>query len=385
MKLKGNVMRNPPDLSGAGSEPSSSVKILAIGGGKGGVGKTVLTASLGTGLALLNHRVIIADGDLGGSDLHTAMGIHKPEKTFMDFYNHNVDSLREVLIEYPIVEGLRILCGAVGTYGIANLAYTHKKRFIRQLRTLDADYVLLDLGAGSSYNVLDFFLAADQGIIVVNPDPLSILEAYNFLKQTLFRRLAQMIRHHEGGLEIVREVASREIHRESATVEDLVQGVKAQDPQMGRRMERFISLFRPTFLINFFHRREDVDQILSIQTASADLLSVSVDILGCVHKDELVPAALREGKPFILVDPKAQASKDISEIVLRIRETGRFQALRGRSAIRKKGKRSKDLKWPDSEVICSVRCQYWEDCGFRDGGKPCSLRHLRSIHGMQRE
>ena len=88
--------------------------VYAVGGGKGGVGKTVLTASLGIGLASLGHQVVIVDADLGGANLHTCMGILEPEFTFYHFYTLQKDTLADILLDTP-VENLKLISGACGT------------------------------------------------------------------------------------------------------------------------------------------------------------------------------------------------------------------------------------------------------------------------------
>ena len=135
--------------------------VMAIGGAKGGVGKTSITVSLGVLLASLGHQVVIVDADLGGANLHTIMGIDRPSLTFYDFYTHKKERLQDIVLQTD-VENLFIISGACGTLGLANPKYSQKIRFINELKKLDADYILLDLGAGSSYNELDFFLAATQ-------------------------------------------------------------------------------------------------------------------------------------------------------------------------------------------------------------------------------
>ncbi len=162
-------------------------QVLAVGGGKGGVGKTVTTASLGVGLAALGYKVVVVDADLGGANLHTCMGILEPKYTFYHFYTLQRDSLEDIMLETP-VKNLKLISGACGTLGLANPRFSQKLRFISNLKNINADYIILDLGAGSSYNVIDFFVAADQGLVVTSPEPMAIQETFNFIKVAVFRK-----------------------------------------------------------------------------------------------------------------------------------------------------------------------------------------------------
>jgi flagellar biosynthesis protein FlhG len=165
-----------------------SPKIVAIGGGKGGVGKTVLAASIGMGLAMLKRQVVCIDADFAGANLRSALGIRDPEKTYADFLLRG-EPLESVLTPYTGMESLRILCGADGAVESSQMPHAKKEKLIRHLRKLDADFIVIDLGAGSHYAILDLFLEADLGIVLINPDPLSILESYNFVKQSFYRKL----------------------------------------------------------------------------------------------------------------------------------------------------------------------------------------------------
>ncbi|MBW1670221.1 MAG: P-loop NTPase [Deltaproteobacteria bacterium] len=73
-------------------------KIWAIGGGKGGVGKSIFTLLLGDSLAQLGNKVIMVDADLGGSNLHTFAGIRYPKYTFADFIGRRVESMDEMVM-----------------------------------------------------------------------------------------------------------------------------------------------------------------------------------------------------------------------------------------------------------------------------------------------
>ena len=137
-------------------------RIWAIAGGKGGTGKTVVTANLGIGLSLLGYKVILIDGDLGAPNLHFLFGISKPERNLSDFINGNVMGLEDVLLPTPN-ENLRLICGGSEMLGLANLPYQTKQKLKRHIAEINADYIIVDLGAGMAYNTLDFFINVPRG------------------------------------------------------------------------------------------------------------------------------------------------------------------------------------------------------------------------------
>ena len=167
---------------------SSTKEIWAIGGGKGGVGKSFVAGNLGILLAQRGFRVILADLDLGGANLHTWLGVNTPEQGVSEFVDRQVEQIHELLIPTSIPQ-LRLISGARDGVEIANLKHTQKMRFLMALKRLDTDFIIMDLGAGTAYNTIDFFLLAEKQLMVVIPEPTSIENAYRFLKNSFYRKL----------------------------------------------------------------------------------------------------------------------------------------------------------------------------------------------------
>src|SRR6185503_9249027 len=168
--------------------PGPRRQIWSIGGGKGGIGKSLLAASLGWQLARLGKRVVLVDADLGGANLHTCLGLPGPDRTLGDFIQRRVERIEDVVVDTPFPR-LRLLSGASDFLGAANINYAQKVRVLNRIKGLDVDVVLMDLGAGTSFNIIDFFLAADVSLLVVVPEPTSIENGYRFIKSALYRRL----------------------------------------------------------------------------------------------------------------------------------------------------------------------------------------------------
>ena len=131
-------------------------QVWSVGGGKGGVGKSLVSANLSIGLALMGYKVIGLDLDLGGANLHTCLGIPIPEKTLSDFLTKKARHLKELLTPTPI-KNLSIISGAQDQLSMANLKQAQKNRIMARIRELQTDFIIIDLGAGTSSNTLDFF------------------------------------------------------------------------------------------------------------------------------------------------------------------------------------------------------------------------------------
>ena len=166
------------------------IKLWSIGGGKGGIGKSMVSLGLGISLARLGKKVILIDGDLGGANLHTLMGVRYPHVTLEHFLMKKVDRLEDTIIPTQ-VEGIGLICGADDILGSANPTYSQKIRLLNQIEALPAQYVLLDLGAGTAFNLLDFFNYSPGKIVLFTSQTTSLQNAYGFIKSALYRKISR--------------------------------------------------------------------------------------------------------------------------------------------------------------------------------------------------
>ncbi len=125
----------------------SETTIIPVAGGKGGVGKTLLTANLAMALAQLGHPTIVVDLDLGNSNINSFLGLPNQFPGVGDFLRIGSKPLQDFLVETNI-ENLQLIPGYGRMPFMANITYYQKQRLIRQLMDLSSRYVLLDLGAG---------------------------------------------------------------------------------------------------------------------------------------------------------------------------------------------------------------------------------------------
>lgn len=358
-------------------------KIYAVASGKGGVGKTLLTSSIGVGLATMGQDVIMVDADFGGANLHTCMGMLEPEFTFFDFYTLQKDSLRDIILNTP-VEGLSMISGACGTLGLANPKYFQKQRFVRELKKLQADSIILDLGAGSGYNIIDFFLLADEKLLVITPEPTSVYEAFGFIKVCLMRELNHRLKDFPEALAVLANDAVNKPNKVQLTMKDLLGEVRKLNTEAAMSFRDALEAFAPKLILNMVKDSDEIREGQAIQAAALELLCINIQILGYISYDAEVKKAVKAMKPFLLHDPKCKAAQDLSALI-RVGMLGK----KGMKEIFEKRRWRKQLEWEAEEYperdpladapICSVRCFYWDDCEYQDGGNPCRVRHLEPI------
>lgn len=306
---------NEESLISSELSPERNVKIWAIGGGKGGVGKSLLTANTSICLALMGYKVITLDLDLGGANLHTCLGVPIPEKTLSDYLTKKVARLRDLVTPTPI-ENLSIISGAQDDVGMANLKQMHKNKILSKLTELDADYVLLDLGAGTSFNTLDFFISADQGILTALPEPTSIENTYRFIRSIYHRKLKIA----EDLLDIgplIDKALNAKIQAE-ATPAELISRVIDINEEMGLKLKAEIEKLRPKLVINQARTQADIDIGHSMKIICRKYFGIEIDYIGYMDYDATVWQSVKKRKPLLMEFPNSSLVNSFDRIVHRL-------------------------------------------------------------------
>jgi flagellar biosynthesis protein FlhG len=278
-------------------------KIWAIGGGKGGVGKSVITTNLAAAIARTGARVAVVDADLGGANLHTLVGVPSPKRNLADFIAKRVSSLAEILTPTPI-DNLWLVSGAKALLETANPNYGQKGKILNHIAKLDVDHVFLDLGAGTAFNVLDFFLVARKGVLVVVPEATSVENAYFFIKAAYFRKLkrAQPRAQVKAAIdEVMRSKARKSVR----TPRDLMAQVMAIDAEAGAALMEEASTFSPSVIINRVERSEQTRLGAEMGSACRDYFGIQLRCLGTLPFDNLVRRSVDERRPAVELFPQS--------------------------------------------------------------------------------
>lgn len=290
-------------------------RIVAIGGGKGGIGKSLVAVTLAIELVRRGMRVVLVDCDLGGANLHSLLGMDYPKETLSDFVLRRVGSLGELVVPTPVA-GLGLISGARNAIQVANPMYQQKMRLIKALQRIDADVAVLDLGAGTHYNVVDFFLLADHGVLVVVPEPTSVENAYRFLKAAFLRRV-KAIDASFGVREILQEVIRTGGQRPSVPAE-MARAVAERDPAAGAALQRELATFRPLLIVNQVRESGDLTLGDGMRDAASRLFGLDLIYLGHLHHDELVWRAVRAREPGYFERPGTPLAADLAVIADRL-------------------------------------------------------------------
>ncbi|ACL70416.1 MinD/ParA family protein [Halothermothrix orenii] len=158
----------------------SETRVIAIASGKGGVGKTNVAVNLGLALQKKGKRVLLLDADLGMANVDILLGLtpkynlNHVLKGKCDFY--------EALLEGP--EGLHVLPGTSGVEDLINISSREVNRLIETFNQMEENYdiILIDVGAGIHYSVINFIMGCDEVVVVLTPEPTAVMDAYSLIK-----------------------------------------------------------------------------------------------------------------------------------------------------------------------------------------------------------
>jgi flagellar biosynthesis protein FlhG len=233
-----------------------------------------------------------------------------------DFINKKVEGIRDVVVDTHI-PNLGLVVGAQDLLNAANPKEPLKWKLIRHINSLDVDYIILDLGAGNSFNVLDFFLMSENEILVVTPEPTCIENTYRFIKSAFFRKVKRVISHF-GVKEIIETAMDQRNERGIKTPFDIIELAGEIDKSIGLRLERELESFKPKLIVNQVRTKSDVDIGLSMQSAFLKYFGISMEYLGYIVYDNDVWQSVQRRKPLVLEFPQSRASKCINEITLKL-------------------------------------------------------------------
>jgi flagellar biosynthesis protein FlhG len=226
-----------------------------------------------------------------------------PSVNLTDFLNKRVSRLDEVAIPVTIQPNLRLIAGTGDTLATANMAYARKKRLMKHFRALEADVVVIDIGAGTNYHALDFFLMADIHLAVATPEPTSVLDLYRFIKLAAIRRVLACF--------LARSPLSDVLSNQDFTsVEEVMEIAGATDPGGRDAAAATLRSFRPGLIINRVSGSSQIN-VLYLRKILHQYVGGDLAMLGQIPEDPAVIQAVRKFLPVIEAAPESLAAKNL--------------------------------------------------------------------------
>jgi len=283
--------------------------IIAVGGGKGGVGKSIIAANLAIAAAQNGASVVLVDADLGAANLHTLFGIAKPKRLLEHFIGRAVENLDGVLTDTEL-PNLKVICGGMPVLGTANPKHAQKQRLLRHLTYLPVDLVVLDIGAGASFNVLDLFNASSAKLVVFTPQLTSLHNGYGFLKAAVIRKIQQTV-----------SAPSKEILEEDdplrghSSLKRRVEMIAAADPEEATEVTRLLDGYNAFVVGNMLQTSEERNVLSAMSRMIGDHLGLAAPVLGTLKRGNKVEASVNQRRPFMLsagIEGNAEAFREMA-------------------------------------------------------------------------
>lgn len=289
------------------------MQIVPVASGKGGVGKSLLAANLAVALGQLGKRVVVADLDLGGSNLHLLLGIRNPSQGIGTFLSDSSLDFTRLLLPTDY-KGVSLIAGDAEIPGLANIQAAQKRMVLSRLSKLDADYLILDLGAGTSYNTLDFFLFARRGMVITTPTATSMVNAYLFLKNAVFRLIQNAMPRKGAGEKYIQGLRKRQEHSQRIYIPQLLTQLKDIDGEGYAAARDALERFRPRVVLNMLDDPKDADKAVRLRRSCQQYLDMDLEHLGIMYRDELQDIALGSGLPIVRYKPSSVLSQAVQRI-----------------------------------------------------------------------
>ena len=293
---------------------NSDQHIWAIGSGKGGVGKSVIATSFAIVLASLGKHVIAVDLDLGNANMHTLLGIKYPRRTLIDFLKGDIKNLNEIILDTSLYT-LKFISGSGGIMGSANPWHAQKLKLIRYLKNLHVDHIVLDLGAGTTYNTIDFFLNATDHILVTTPETTSIQSVYNFIRICIFRKMYSLFHKNNILWEMVESAKVPTIRGESVRIQNLLDSLNSKAPDSTNNFKAFQKTFHPHLIMNMVLKKDEAGLGYGLKEVIKDYLDIDIAYDGSIAYDKIIRESLSCEIPSIINAPKARSTSDFIDII----------------------------------------------------------------------
>ena len=284
-------------------------RVITLGSGKGGTGKSFLASNLGLALAHAGMRTTLVDLDLGCADLHLMLGVLSPQRGLLELLRGDVARMQEAAIPVAGHPLLSLVPGTGETLRMSGLTGAEIAQLVHGLRQLEAEVVLVDLPGGVAPQVLDLFLAGDEQIVVATPDPVSLADACRLLS------LARMRRSTRG-----QRGKSPRRPRVYTSLDDLVRDMNALREESA--VER--GALCPALVLNRCRPGGSVSTEQHLRSLAQQLAGLELRLLAEIPDDPQVESSMRMLQPLFALAPGAPATEALARLAQRIAaETGR--------------------------------------------------------------
>jgi flagellar biosynthesis protein FlhG len=308
-----------PDFLGDGFEreppsfvpPRGTKRVIAVGGGRGGVGKSLLSINLAVYFAQLGRSVVVVDADISGANLHSVLGLDAPPIPTRE----QIEGGKVHMVDTP-VPGLRLMGAMMDPTALTGVRPGRRSQWAAMLKQMACDFVVLDLGAGTAPGSLDLFSMADVGICVTIPEPPAIEATYRFLRALFLRRVRRALMKERFKLKLVERVLADLPPLPSPL--DVARVLGRSDQSLLQLALGELSRLAPRLVVNGTRVRTDVDLGPAMQAMADRFMGIELDYIGHIEQDDAVWLTVRRRRPLLIDSPTSKSARLIERIARRV-------------------------------------------------------------------
>ena len=292
------------------------MQIIPVASGKGGVGKSLLSANLAIALGQAGKKVILVDLDLGASNLHLVIG-QTAAKAGIGTYLTGQSTFEE-LVQPTDYKNVYFIAGDSEIPGLTSLKAGKKNDLIKKFNSLDADYLILDLGAGTHLTILDMFLLSPQGIVVTAPTVTAILNGYLFLKNVMFRMMYNTFKKGPPAYSYLETLKKDSSSLQRMYITNLLGTLEEKDPKNTALFKMRMEKFHPRLVLNMVDDPKDADRAIKIRRSCQQYLGIDIEHLGILFRDTMQDRALTSRLPVVVYKPQSILAQAIYRVAEKI-------------------------------------------------------------------
>jgi flagellar biosynthesis protein FlhG len=284
-------------------------EILAVASGKGGVGKSFFSSNVSMSLKMAGNDILLVDADLGGANLHDFVGLKIPGLGLYEFLKDKMD-IDKVIHQSPA--GVDFIGGSSDVLGMAHITNFEKLKVLNKLKKLDYKYVLLDLGAGTSFNMIDFFNFADKKILMMNAEPTSLENSYGFLKVALYRKIELFLRKEPKFNDICKKLRSKSM--KYPNIHALYSALDEVDASTTKEIKAMVGEYKVGIVLNLIRTRKELNVFYGFEKVTQKYLGIHIEKLGFMPYDRSVSESIKLLKPYYKNNMKSDIAKCLDDI-----------------------------------------------------------------------
>jgi flagellar biosynthesis protein FlhG len=290
---------------------------IPIASGKGGVGKSILAANLAVALANAGHSVVAIDLDLGGSNLYSYLGLENIYAGIGDYLISKKGKLIDYIVQTNIPD-LQYLAADHRIAFMANIAYAQKVKLINEIKNIPADYIVIDLGAGTTFNTLDYFNFSNNGLVVTTFEKPAILNTLSFIKNFIHRVVLKEIKQNHTINADINKAYKNITGDDYLTINDIIDIVDKVDSALASKIVTITRNYQPRIIFNRGEHPDQLDVINHMQPSIKKFLSVDLCFFGFLYEEDSTNLSTSLGNIHLKRYPESILSKGIIEISRRI-------------------------------------------------------------------